>query len=72
MVVILLGYYLLELTIIGPQTDLYIIMGVLVTTTGMAGVLCTPFLIICGLPFGLILMYFGKGKQETVALDQYK
>ena len=69
-IIFLTGFYILELLVIGPRFDLYIIFGALIMLTGMLAGLCTSLLILCGFPFGLLLILIGNKYHQRVLLAQ--
>ena len=49
---------LLEVLFIGPQYNLYAVLGPMLLTLGL-GVACWPLCIVCGTPVGLVLLTSG-------------
>ena len=47
------AYLLLEVLFIGPQYNLYAVLGPMLLTLGL-GVACWPLCIVCGTPVGLV------------------
>lgn len=70
-IILLTGFYILELLIIGPIFDLYIVFGAMFMLTGMLAGLCTALLIFCGFPFGLLLMLIGNRHHQRVLLSKH-
>lgn len=58
-------YYVSELFIIGPRTNVYPVAGILITTTGYGYALFSILCLVCGLPFGLLLMAIGGLMHRT-------
>ena len=52
------AYLLLEVLFIGPQYNLYAVLGPMLLTLGL-GVACWPLCIVCGTPVGLVLLTSG-------------
>ena len=69
-IILLTGFYILELLIIGPIFDLYIVFGAMFMLTGMLAGLCTAILIFCGFPSGLLLMLIGNRHHQRVLLSK--
>ena len=59
-------YYVSELFIIGPRTNVYPVAGILIKTTGYGYALFSIVCLVCGLPFGLLLMAIGGLMHRTV------
>ena len=58
-------YLLLEVFFIGPQYDLYALLGPMLMTLGY-GVVCWPLCIVCGTPVGLILLTSGGREPQVI------
>ena len=58
-------YYVSELFIIGPRTNVYPVAGILIKTTGYGYALFSIVCLVCGLPFGLLLMTVGGLMHRT-------
>jgi len=69
-IILLTGFYILELVVIGPLFNLYIVFGAMFMLTGMLAGLCTALLIFCGFPFGLLLMLIGNRHHQRVLLSK--
>ena len=69
-IILLTGFYILELVLIGPLFNLYIVFGAMFMLTGMLAGLCTALLIFCGFPFGLLLMLIGNRHHQRVLLSK--
>tara|TARA_Y100000766_G_C18743054_1_gene524612 strand:+ start:45 stop:449 length:405 start_codon:yes stop_codon:yes gene_type:complete len=69
-IIFLTGFYILELVVIGPLFNLYIVFGAMFMLTGMLVGLCTAILIFCGFPFGLLLMLIGNRHHQRVLLSK--
>ena len=59
-------YYVSELFIIGPRTNVYPVAGILIKTTGYGYALFSIVCLVCGLPFGLLLMAIGGLMHRTL------
>ena len=69
-IILLTGFYILELVVIGQLFNLYIVFGAIFMLTGMLAGLCTALLIFCGFPFGLLLMLIGNRHHQRVLLSK--
>ena len=69
-IILLTGFYILELVVIGPLFNLYIVFGAMFMLTGMLAGLFTALLIFCGFPFGLLLMLIGNRHHQRVLLSK--
>ena len=69
-IILLTGFYIIELVVIGPLFDLYIVFGAMFMLTGMLAGLCTALLIFCGFPFGLLLMLIGNRHHQRILLSK--
>ena len=58
-------YYVSELFIIGPRTNVYPVAGILIVTTGYGYALFSIVCLVCGLPCGLLLMAVGGLMHRT-------
>ena len=63
-------YYVSELFIIGPRTNVYPVAGILIKTTGYGYALFSIVCLVCGLPFGLLLMAIGGLMHRTYQAPQ--
>jgi len=65
--IFLSSFYWIEVTILGPQFELYIVFGTLLSLFGFTSFICSLLLMICGLPLGLLSMSHGKSESAIVA-----
>ena len=65
MLVMFTLYYVSELFIIGPRTNVYPVAGILIVTTGYGYALFSIVCLVCGLPCGLLLMAVGGLMHRT-------